>query len=243
MIDIVSAIMISVTAALLITFASLLYKPFLKWAELKYEKVIWSLGIPEGFEGKNILLKIKSKGGFFGLKSFKGTKIKIFNEVYTIIGLLEYNFSGEKYFLLQIEPEKKIKTEFGIRLIGFESDMIILWAELIDEKFWDNIIKKSRFCIPDTISIEFVKKKLREELEPSINLGNQKAKLYEAEHDGKIMILFGKYSMWQASCSRIKFLVNEAIHICCIYYGNELCNSEVWVGKEIAESEIQLIDE
>ena len=236
MIDIALTILASIATALLTMITLLLYRPFIEWAELKYERLVWSFGIPRGFKGKNILLKIKSKGRFFGFGSFEGTKIRILNETYTIVGLLEYNFGGERYFLLQIKPEKKLKTSLGIRLIGFEDDIIILWAEPSDEEFWDTIVKTPKFHIPDIISLEFIKEKLREELQPSVKIDSQNAKLYEAQHDGKIIIIFGQYGMWKVSCNRIKFLVDDSIHICCIYYGNELCNSEVWVGKEIEET-------
>jgi len=240
MTDIVQTVLVSITTSLITAAALLFYRPFLQWAELKYEKLIWRAMIPQGFKGKDILLEITKKGKLWFFRSFEGTKLIIFDETYSIIGLLEYDFGGNKYFLLQIKPEKEIKTRYGVRFVGFEADAIMFWAETSDEDFWDRIIGK-KFHIPDTISMEYIKEELRKQLEPVVMFGNQKAKLYEAKYDGKIMILSGKYAMWQASCSRIKFAINDSVHICCVYYGNELCDSDVYIGKEISESDIQLV--
>jgi len=240
MIDIALTILTSFVTTLLTMITLLLYRPIIEWMELKYERLIWSFGIPRGFKGKSMLLKIKSRGKFFGFGSFEGTKIKILDETYIIVGLVEYNFNGDKYFLLQIRPEKEIETRFGIRLLEFSGDAMVLWAEPVDKEFWNNVMRVPEIRISNIISLNFIMEKLREKLEPFIEIDGKNARIYEAKHDGKIIIIFGEYGMWKASCSRIKFLVDDLIHVCCIYYGNELCNSEVWFGKEIKEGEIQL---
>jgi hypothetical protein len=230
MLDLMLIILTSAITALTTTTILTLYKPAIERMELLWEKLVWKHLIPEGFKGKGKLLKIAKKG----------TNIKLFDEIYTNVGMLEYNFGGVKYFLIQIKPQKNIKTRRGIRWIGFEDERIYFWAETIDEEFWETILKKPKLNISETISIEYIKENIKKDLEPSIKLGNQRAKIYEAQH-GKVLILSGEYAVWQAECNRFKLLINESFNICCIYYGGELCDSETYVGRKIQESEIKLV--
>ena len=93
-------ILISATTSLIVVTIVEFYEPILERIRLYREKLSWRGTIPRGYKGKDKLFEIT--------RIFKrGTKIKIFDEIYKKVGLIEYNFGGVKYFVVQIKPEKK----------------------------------------------------------------------------------------------------------------------------------------